>query len=415
MGMILNHIDSRMASLMLACFLILGTASALADGARESNGHAADTAAFTIDLYAQLAGAQDGNLFFSPVSIQTALAMPYAGAHGVTAEQMAKALHYQAPVDRLNEACAGFLHLLNDAPKDRPYQLIVANALWCQQGLALRPDFSQLVQKTYGAGLQPVDLVRAPDQACRTINDWAAKQTRDKIKDVIGRDILTPNTRLVLTNVVYFKSKWATEFAKGATVDGAFHLTADKSVETRLMNQTTALGYFESEDLQLVEMPYVKGPLSMIVLLPRKVDGLRGLEKTLTVEKVEGWLKGKKSEDVSVTLPKFTFDARCMLASTLQKMGMTEAFDQAKADFSGIAATPLYLSAIIHKAFVAVDEEGTEAAAATVVIGGTFGLGDIVGKTKTFRADHPFMFLILHNGTGKIMFAGRLVDPKTKG
>jgi len=393
----------------------------LAVKAEESK--AMDTTAFTADLYGQLAQ-QKGNLFFSPSSIETALAMTYAGAKGTTAQQMAKTLHYTGTAEEVSASFAAILKALNNPPeatdwdasgkpfKKPAFQLVVANALWGQQGYPFQPSFTELVQKNYGAGLNAVDY-RQTEQARTTINDWVATQTKDKIKDLIAKGVLTPDTRLVLTNAIYFKSNWADKFQKFATKDGPFKLAADKSVDVPLMHQQHDFGYMENADLQLLEMPYTLRQLSMVVLLPKTVDGLAGLEKNLTAENLRQWFKGAKSESVEVTLPKFTFSAQLQLGDTLQAMGMTDAFDASKADFSGMtSAEKLCISAVIHKAFVAVDEEGTEAAAATAVVmkGGN---GHALPKEpKVFKADHPFVFLIRHIHTGEILFIGRLANPK---
>jgi serpin B len=385
---------------------------------------AVDSTAFFADLYAKVADGQAGNLFFSPTSIDTALAMTYAGAKGQTATQMATALHYPGTTEEVNAAFAMLLKTLNNPPevatwddKGQPikkpaYQLVVANALWGQQGYPFQPAFTDLVQKSYGAGLNSVDY-RQAERARTTINDWVAKQTKDKIKDLIGPGVLTPATRLVLTNAIYFKSNWADRFQKEATEDGPFKLSADKSVDVPMMHQTHAFGYLEKDDLQLLELPYTQGELSMVILLPKKIEGVAGLEKSLTAENLRAWFKDAKSESVEVTLPKFTFSGELGLASTLQAMGMKDAFDPGKADFSGMTSAERFvISAVIHKAFVAVDEEGTEAAAATAVVMKSLAMRSWPQEPKIFKADHPFVFLIRHNATGEILFAGRLANPK---
>jgi len=229
---------------------------------------AMNTTAFAADLYAQL-GTQKGNLFFSPASIETALAMTYAGAKGTTAQQMAKTLHFTGTPEQVNASFAALLKTLNNPPevtsfdengkpvKKPAYQLVVANALWGQQGYPFQPAFTQLVEKNYGAGLNAVDY-RQPEQARTTINDWVATQTKDKIKDLIVKGALTPDTRLVLTNAIYFKSNWADKFQKVATKDGPFHLSADKSLDVPLMHQRHNFGYMENADLQLLEMRYTQ-------------------------------------------------------------------------------------------------------------------------------------------------------------
>jgi len=251
---------------------------------------AAGNSAFTCDLYAKLA-AKEGNLFFSPASIHAALAMTYAGAAGNTAEQMKNVLHFSLPGERLHPAFASLIGELNRAPEGRDkkpaYELFIANTLWGQRGYPFRADFLSLLKDSYGAGMNEVDFKTSEEsreQARKAINDWAATQTRDKIKDLIPAGLLTELTRLVLTNAVYFKSNWAEQFSEGATRDDAFKLSADKSVNVPMMRLTKRFAYAETDDLQVLGMPYTMNCLSMFVLLPKKADGLAGLEKSLTAE-----------------------------------------------------------------------------------------------------------------------------------
>ncbi len=381
-----------------------------------------DTTAFAAKLYAQLQ-AREGNLFFSPTSIETALAMTYAGAKGVTAEQMANTLCISGSGEEVSSWYAGVLKQLNNPPavwgwvdktgKPMPaYKLVVANALWGQQGYPFSPEFIQLVKSSYAAGLNSVDF-RQSEQARNTINTWVADQTHDKIKDLIAKGFLQPDTRLVLTNAIYFKSNWATKFQETATRKEPFHRTTDQSNDVPMMHQIHNFGYTETADLQLLELPYMEEDLSMVVLLPRTVDGLKDLEKNLTAENLRQWFKEAKPELVQVTLPKFTFSDEMELARILRAMGMTDAFDPVKADFSGMSsAERLFISAVIHKAFVAVDEDGTEAAAATAVGVRATAMMRRPDEPKIFKADHPFVFLIRHRSTGEILFMGRLSDPK---
>jgi len=381
-----------------------------------------DSTAFAADLYGRLASQSKDNLFFSPASIETALAMTYAGAKGNTAAQMAKTLHFDNDAAKVSEAFTELLKTLNSPPgvkfRDKSgelstqpaYQLFLANALWGQRDYLFKPEFTDLVQRKYAAGLNSLDFAADPEKARGIINDWAAEQTKDRIKDLISKEDITHTTRLVLTNAIYFKSKWAHEFSKDLTKDGPFQLAADKPANVPFMHQVHSFGYGENDDLQLLEMAYMGDALSMLVLLPKKVDGLAALEKNLTVGKVNQWLRDKTVKFVEVTLPRFTFTSTFCLNDDLKALGMIDAFD-AKADFSGMTvAERLCISKVIHKAFVAVDEEGTEAAAATAVIMGPIAALPV--KPKVFKADHPFIFLIRHNATGEIIFLGRLVDPK---
>ncbi len=403
--------------------------------------------AFGLALYGHLAGGSKGNLFLSPTSIHTALAMTYAGARGDTAEQMYRTLQFpmdtklQAgkpdagpqeleqrrvpwPQDRLHTAFAGLIEALNKprmVPEwtgrqrvEKPaYELTVCNALWGQEGFPFREEFIKRVGTSYGAGLRNVDFVKATEASRKRINDWVARQTKDKIRDLIPPGVLDATTRLVLTNAIYFKSNWASKFEKSATRDEAFRLGGGKSVTTAMMHQQKRFGYVETASLQALEMPYRAGDLSMVVLLPREPDGLAALEKSLTLRHLDEWLGKLRPAEVRVSFPRFKFTSQFGLGETLAAMGMPDAFSAAKADFSAMTtADRLFISAVIHKAFVAVDEEGTEAAAATAVAMALTAIAPQPPKPKIFNADHPFIFLIRHRQTGAILFVGRAANPK---
>ncbi|HVS35535.1 MAG TPA: serpin family protein, partial [Gemmataceae bacterium] len=277
-----------------------------------------------------------------------------------------------------------------------------------QKRYAFKPDFLKTAKDDYGAGLNDVDYVGATEQARQTINAWVEKQTNDKIKDLIPPGVLDPNTRLVLTNAIYFKGDWASQFKKDATKNAPFHLTADKTVDSPLMRQKARFGYFDGGSFQALEMPYKNGDLSMVVLLPKKVDGLADLEKDLSADKLAGWIGKLNQQEVNVTLPKFKTTQQLGMKNVLSKMGMPVAFSD-RADLSGIGGEPgdLYIQDVIHKAYVDVNEEGTEAAAATGVVVTTRA----VIVAPEFRADHPFVFLIRDVRNGGILFLGRLADP----
>ena len=336
-----------------------GPAAAVARGNRE----------FALDLYAKLRG-QDGNLFFSPYSISTALAMTRAGARGETAAVMDKTLHFNVGQDKLNAGFAGLIQQVNGDPADqkRGYQLSTANALWGQKDYGFRADFLKGARDDYGGGLNEVDFIGATEQARQTINGWVEKQTNDKIKDLLPEGSLDATTRLVLTNAIYFKGDWASQFKKDVTKIEPFHLGADKKTDAPLMHQTGEYGYLDGGTFQALELPYTKGDLSMVVLLPKKVDGLADLEKDLTADKVAGWVGKLRRQEVIVTLPKFKTTQQMAMKKVLSEMGMGLAFSDA-ADFTGISEKGgLLISDVIHKAFIDVNEEGTEAAAATGVV-----------------------------------------------
>jgi len=363
--------------------------------------------AFAIDLYAQLKK-QEGNLFFSPYSISTALAMTYAGARGNTAAQMAEVLHFKLEPEVLHRAFGQLVADLNEQGKKGAYELAVANALWGQKGYGFLKEFLDLTRENYGAGLNEVDFAGATEAVRQRINKWAEDETRGKIKDLIPKGVLTIATRLVLTNAIYFKGNWASQFKKEATRDAPFTLLDGEKVDVPMMDQREDFGYMERETFQALELPYVGEELSMVVLLPREVDGLTALEALLTAENLSEWLPALRKRKVQVYLPKFKMTSAFESSKALKSMGMTDAFSLALADFSGMngGTEPLSISKVIHKAFVDVNEEGTEAAAATaVVVHGGMG-------APTFRADRPFLFLIRDNKSGSILFMGRVVNPK---
>jgi serpin B len=363
---------------------------------------------FALDLYGRLRQ-KDGNLFFSPYSISDALAMTYAGARGQTAEQMATTLHFALPAQRLHPAFGELIRYLNAGGKDRKYQLSVANALWGQKGYTFLPDFIRLTKDVYEGGLKEVDFVKT-EEARKTINHWVEEQTKDKIKDLIPEGALASDTRLVLTNAIYFKSAWAEAFHEGATKKEDFHLGGGRKVQVPMMHTNEALRYRDGGTFHALELPYQSRQLSMIVLLPKKVDGLAELEKDLTSARLDEWLKAMKVHQVNVVLPKFKFSAEFSLKDVLSAMGMPLAFSK-RADFSGMTTREqLYIDKVLHKAFVDVNEKGTEAAAATAVIARPTSAPNYA--RADFRADHPFVFLIRENRTGSILFLGRVANPQ---
>ena len=362
---------------------------------------------FAVDLYAQLRGG-DGNLFFSPSSISTALAMTYAGARGTTEIEMAKALHFDLPQDQIHHSFAALNKTLN--PKDKPYELSVANRLWGQQGYGFLPAFLQTTRDHYGAELAQVDFLQAAEAARQEINGWVADQTNDKIRDLIPQGVLNEMTRLVLTNATYFLGTWEHQFNKDATHDAPFKVTAEVKVDVPMMYQKAQFRYAEVDEVLTLELPYKGDDLSMIVLLPKAVGGLAALEDKLVAENLKKWTSGLRRQKVNVHLPKFKMTSEFQLNAVLSSMGMATAFQPVAADFSGISTEEeLFISAVIHKAFVDVNEEGTEAAAATGIAFGTTSLERI----PTFRADHPFIFLIRDNRTDSILFMGRFMNPRS--
>jgi len=359
---------------------------------------------FALDLYQKLR-AVEGNLFFSPYSISTALAMTYAGARGNTAVQMAQALHFLLDQEQLHPTFALLEAKLGDMGRKGYIQLKVANALWPQKGFSLLEAFLALTKQYYGVLITPVDYGDAETARC-TINAWIEERTESKIQDMIPPDILDALTRLVLVNAIYFKGNWASQFAQSLTSGAPFWVTPDEQVRVPMMSQVYGFRYGEGDGLQVLELPYAGDDLSMVVLLPREIDGLADLEESLTEKNLGRWTRRLWPSKVQVFLPRFEIAFPLRLDDTLKSMGMVDAFGDA--DFSGMDGTRLlYIAAVLHKAFVAVNEEGTEAAAATAVI----ARRGMPPPVPTFRADHPFVFLIRENSTGSLLFLGRVVNP----
>jgi serpin B len=365
--------------------------------------------AFAFALYGQLRN-RNGNLFFSPESISTALAMAYAGARGDTASEMAKTLHFTLPQQHLNPAMGALLSDLN-AVHDG-YQLSVANALWAQQGYTFLDDFLQLLKTDYGAGLNQVDFKGATEAARLTINRWVEQKTQDKIKDLLQPGTLAPSTRLVLTNAIYFKGDWQTQFDKAQTRDEDFYPSQLQTKQVAFMHRADSFSYFDGGTFQVLEIPYKSKELSLIVLLPKDRSGLPALEQSLTASNTQQWLSQLVQRDkVIVALPKFKSTQQFELGATLGAMGMAQAFS-GSADFSGMTGKRDFaISEVIHKAYIDVNEEGTEAAAATAVGFRALAMRGPVEQPPVFRADHPFIFLIRDNRSSSILFMGRMADP----
>jgi serpin B len=360
---------------------------------------------FACALYAGLR-AQDGNVFCSPLSVRTALAMTYAGARGETAAEMAAVLHLAEGESAPVHAALGSL-MADLSSKGGPgrHELAVANALWGQQGETFLDSYLALVARHYAAGFRRADFRSAPEAARRTINDWVGQRTRRRIQELLQPGILTRNTSLVLTNAIYFKGTWERPFTAKATGNRPFRLGDGRSVRVPMMHQVARFGYAETKGVRALELAYQGGRIALVVLLP---EDLPSFEKGLDASRLHALTARLAGEKVAVFLPRYEVTSRFSLADTLAALGMPTAFS-GRADFSGMNGKGgLFISAVEHKAFVAVDESGTEAAAATAVV---MKRGAPAG-TKLFRADRPFLFLIRDRKTGCILFLGRVVDPR---
>ncbi len=362
-----------------------------------------DNTAFAVDIYQQLCSSSEDNLFLSPYSISTCLAMTYAGARGETEKQMAQALHFTIDQNDLHPGFAALQDGLNKIQKKGDVKLNIANSLWPQIGYPFLDEYLSLTKKYYGVSIKPVNLPNAVGE----INKWVEDKTEGKIQNIINQ--LSGDAVLVLVNAIYFKGQWKNKFPPEATQGGTFRVTPDSIVRVPVMRMTINAMYAEDENLQILELPYVGENISMLILLPKETFGLEKLESNLSVENLDIWRNNLEEIRVRIFLPSFKMTRKYELIPTFQNMGMADAFVPSASDFSGMTGKrDLFISKIIHKAFVAVDEEGTEAAAATAV--GVSGAMSRGGGTQplTFQADHPFLFLIQDRQTGSILFIGRL-------
>lgn len=366
--------------------------------------------AFALDLYGHLADKQ-GNLLFSPTSIQTALAMTWAGARGQTAEQMARTLHLdQTP--HAGEQLGSLLRDLNSGGAKSGYELSVANALWGLKAYPFLPAYLDTVEKNYGGHLAELDFTADPEGSRQAINQWVANQTRDKIQDLMPQGSITPATRLVLTNAIYMKGKWQQPFEHSQTHDADFFQSPSRKVTAPFMFQFSHFRYAEDADVQVLELPYGTGELAMRIFLPRRSDQLTALEHSLADSRFAE-LSGKlQRQEVRVWLPKFKTEASYHLEDVLPGMGIKLAFEPHQADFTGMTSqSQFFINTVIHKAYINTDEEGTEAAAATGVGMRATAIMAHPPEPKQFRADHPFVFAIVHQPSGAILFLGRLMSP----
>jgi serpin B len=364
---------------------------------------------FAFDLYAKLKSERRSeNLFFSPFSISSALAMTYAGARTETEIQMSKTLHFPLDQPMLHNSFNALIKKTEQ--KKDGIQLNIANSLWAQKDYKFLNDYFSLVKNKYSTSLEYVDFIDSEERekARLKINSWVEGKTNDKIKELIKPDVLDAFSRLVLVNAIYFLGKWETEFKKEFTKLNSFFISPGKEIQVPFMKQTTDLKYFEDEKIQAVEIPYKGNTTSMVIILPRENKELERLEQTINNKKYLTILNSLSEKKVELTFPKFKTTKKFELKKTLADMGMPVAFSD-DADFSGMTGQAELKNAnVIHKAFVEVSEEGTEAAAATAVI---MTLKEMKQENNIFKADHPFLFFIKDNETEGILFMGKIMNP----
>jgi serpin B len=368
--------------------------------------------AFAFDLYRAIKGT-GSNLFYSPYSVSLALAMTYAGSRESTAEQMAATLHYTLPQDRLHPAFNGLDQELagrgqGAKGKDgKGFRLNIVNAIWGQKGYPFLAQYLDLLAEDYGAGLRVLDFRVAPDASRLTINNWVEDQTEQRIKDLIPPGAIDPMTRLVLTNAIYFNAAWSNNFEKSATQPADFYLAGGSTVKVPMMHQTERLGYAAGDGYQAVTLPYDGRELEMVVLLPGQ-DKFTEFEDSLTAGRVASIMKEITPKQVALSLPAYKYESEFSLGKILAGLGMPVAFSD-QADFSGMTGNrELSISEVVHKAFVAVDESGTEAAAATAVIMRATAMPVMPLEVTV---DRPFIFLIRDIPTGSVIFVGRVMNP----
>lgn len=370
---------------------------------------------FAVDYYSKLKSKNNDNIFFSPFSISSAFAMTYEGAKGQTAEEMRSVFYFPEDSNLRRTEYATIFDEINKG--DKKYKLSSANALWAQQDYQFSRDFFSDVEKYYGGKATNLDFNKDPEGSRVTINNWVENQTNDKIQDLIPMGAIQPMTKLVLTNAVYFKGEWVKQFNKNDTKEENFRTSNSGTVKAQMMQRTddeAIFNYAENNNLQMLEMPYSGDELSILFLLPKN-DNLTELESMLSTKNISDWKNDLEEQRVKVYIPKFKFETKYSMVDDLEAMGMSLAFSDF-ADFSGMTATgkkDLKIDQAIHQAFVEVNEEGTEAAAATAV---AMVLRAAPGPLKEpkipiFLADHSFIFLIQQKSTGNILFIGRVVNP----
>lgn len=371
--------------------------------------------AFGFDLYGRLRSTP-GNVVVSPASISTALAMTWAGARGETAAQMQRVLHFEGTPQAVAMASGQLVKGLTDPA--RPVVFRVANRLFGEKTFRFETAFLESTRAAYGAALEQLDFKGATQQARAAINGWVESQTEKRIQDLVPPSGVSADTRLVLVNAIYFLGDWQQPFTAEATRPAPFHPTPATSKDVPTMNQVGVFRLATAPGARLLELPYKGGALSMLVVLPDAPDGLPAVEKALSGAALAAWTAPLKLQRVVVALPKFTIDPAesLSLGDTLAALGMPLAFDRAHADFTGIANPAsredrLSIARVFHKAFVKVDEKGTEAAAATAVSMQRAGSAAPTERPVEFRADRPFLFLIRDNATGLVVFLGRVADP----
>jgi len=367
---------------------------------------------FAFNLYKKF-GEDPPNLVFSPYSILSALAVTYAGARGKTAFEMSEVLWFPGDQDIFHPVFKAFTDSILTSAKEKGTEMNIANALWVQEDYRLLQSFIDLAAAYYNANAENVNFKTFDDQekSRQKINQWVEKKTNDKIRELIPQGILNELTRMVITNAIWFNGNWLNPFEKSKTTPSIFHITPNRTVTTDFMHQEKETGYYKDDEVQAIELPYKNNKLSMIIILPEEIEGWKLIGRILTGERLEVIYKGIQVHKINMSIPKFSYESEFKLKQILYSMGMEQAFTN-DADFSGMTAeNDLRIDDVIHKAFIEVNETGTEAAAATAV---TMALKTALEEEDIiqFIADHPFLYLIIDKSTGGIIFMGRFVNPE---
>lgn len=360
---------------------------------------------FAIDFYKQVSKNEKGNIFFSPFSLSTAMGMTYAGSRGVSEEQIGKVFHFTSNNDKFHIKLGNTAKLINS--KATAIQLKIVNTLWAEKTYPFKKSYDNLMKKAYAATVRPMDFINKSEECRLTINDDIYKSTNEKIKDLLPPNLLNSMTRLVLTNAIYFKGDWKTQFKKEKTGESNFYITPQKIVKCKMMGVKSDFNYYEDSRIEAIELPYAGDNFSMVIILPSENQPLDELTSSLSNQYLNDIFNGLYKKEISISIPKFKLSNGYQLKQVLSQMGMPQPFTD-DANFTGMTSSSnLKISDVIHKAFIEVNEQGTEATAATAVV---IAMKSIQFE-KLFIANRPFLFLIKEKSTGTILFMGRIVDP----
>ncbi len=359
---------------------------------------------FSFDFYRYISSNEDDNIFFSPYSIFVALSMAYEGARDNTSKEMQNVLNVLQNDSVTLGTFGKVYNLLNQ--NQRGYTISTANAFWAHEDYEFLQDYLYMLKNYYIAEANELDFAKNVE-AAETINNWIEEKTHDKIQDMIDASMLSEMTKLVLTNAIYFKGLWASPFDPDNTFENDFELINENMVNVEMMSQESDFNYTETDDLQILELGYAGNDLSMIIILPKE-NNISVAESAINIQNLSNWKNDFYEIEINVQIPKFKFEKKYILNDLLREMGIIDAFIPGIADFSGMDGTRyLFIGTALHQSFVEVNEEGTEAAAATAII----MEATAIPEYKEFIADHPFMFLIQHKETGAILFMGKVLDP----